>query len=437
MRWNFLLNYINRQRITLFIGFIVLLFGWFLPWYHLPTRAIEAFGTNLTLVSIIRILCIILTIFAIFFLLFFRKNRLFFVIFWIELVLIFFFPYLINNWSPTVNFIALDYYSQLQRVMIHIEANFAHEQANWKKDIVLQSVTPTQSIFPLVIQDSRFFQISSLENFIINGFGYKNYFLAFISGGWISTGIGLVITLIGLYLGKRENLRTFLRDITFILPIVALIITLIIFQFVALNSINYHLDQAFAKGEYVKVLNNSKFLITIYPTFKGDEAFLKRMGEASFYGQHPEESLILFIKGLEKYKQQDLLQAESYFQQSLEVNPDNFLVRGYLSTTLLQRGVNFFNARLSGAAENSFEKVLRIFPDNLETLYNLMLAKTINGQFEASALIAQKIQKIHQYFQLHSLALQGQTDLHLAWASYHKKDLENAWKYYKEGIGGS
>ncbi|MGK7878191.1 MAG: tetratricopeptide repeat protein [Xenococcaceae cyanobacterium] len=388
---------------------------------------------------------------------------------WGGLVAVLLFPYLITTWSPTVTFLATAYYDQQMRVSEHVEENFPEVQAQWKQNISLEKPIPITSIFEFSIQDSRFFQISSWDRVLLDGFGYKNSFFAFIGRGWSFTTIGLVTTLMGLYLGlEKAPLKAFLQDMNRILPGVGLLLGFIFLSLVWVNIVNHQLDTLFAKGEYHQVVATSKTLASWYPPLRGDEAFLKRMAEAGFYGNEPDPALINFTKGIERYRVGDYFKAEDYFQRSLTLQPNLFLVREYLATTFLNEGVEYFNTpnlpysphghnypnfantpfnpiapnnpsainnrKPSWAAEH-FEKALQVFPGHISALYDLMLTTAVNAQFNKSAEIAREIIAVEQYFQQPNNGLLGQAYLHLAWADYHNEsNLSQAWKRYRQSI---
>lgn len=435
LRW---INWFNREKVTLLIGSLVLALGAIYPWYRLPPQALETFGTNLFWTNAARVIVALFAIAGFILIFRFSFNYTPRLPFWFGLISALLFPYFITTWSPTVAFLGAAYYDQGERVSQHVEINFPQVQSQWKQNISLFQSSPIKSTFDFSIKDSRFFQMSSWDWLLIEGLGYSNNLFGFIGRGWGFTVIGFVISLTALYLGRKEDkFRVFLSDLGKILPWLGVMLGILLFSMVLPNIINHQLDTLFAKGQYHQVLATSQTLASWYPPLRGDEEFLKRMAEAGVYGNEPAPALIHFAKGLERYRLGDLIKAEDYFQQSLAIQPKNFLVRGYLATTILNQAINYFNDpnnRKPGTAVDRCEQVLRIFPGHVEALYNLMLASVVNGDFEKSAAAAQQIIEVQKYVQRPSYGLLGQAYLHRTWATYHDGDITNAWKQYRQSI---
>ncbi|WP_017316202.1 tetratricopeptide repeat protein [Mastigocladopsis repens] len=460
---------LTRDKITLGIGFLVLTLAAIFPWYSLPQEALETFSINLYLTNIGRLLAALFVISGFAFTFRLIVNRVLRLTFWIGLIATLFFPYLIVTWSPTVAFIASSYYNQEEKVSNHVERNFSEVQAQWKQNISLNKPDNPPKIFEMSIQDSRFFQIPSWEQVLLNGFGYKNSLFVFIGKGWVFSLFGLVISLIGLYLVEEpslngenityivgtlkdvapgfqpmghfakveDNLNTFIQDVKLLLPGTALLLSTIFISIIAANILNYQLDTQFAKGEYFQVVTASQTLASWYPPLQGDVSFLERLAKAEFYTDAPEPALINFVMGLERYKLGNFQEAENYFQKSLDIQPSHFLVRGYLVSAILNQGVNYLNesnTRKPGAAADLFEKALQIFPGHVEALYDLMLARVVNGEFQKSADVAKQIIDGQQYFQAPSIGLLGQAYLHLAWAEYNNGDVNTTWERYRQSV---
>lgn len=480
-------NWLNREKIVLVVGLIALLGGALLPWYRLPPQVLETFGSNLIAANIGRMITAFLVIIVCCRVALYRIDRVARLHLWSGLIAALLFPYFIVTWYPTIGFIAETYYDQNQRVTQHIERNFPHVQANWKQNIVLDKPTQIRSRIYLSIRNIGFFQMSSWDKVFIEGLGYSNSFFIFIGRGWGLTVTGLVITLIGLYLGLGERkFEFFWIDMGKFLPGAMLLMAIIVLSMILPNIINRHLDTLFAKGEYRQVVLGSKIVALWYPPLGGNEELLKRLAEAQFYANQPEErDLMAFTKGLELYREGNLLQAENYLQQSLNIQPLSYLVRGYLATTKLNLATDYFNSpkrsyvlerhnrpsefsrpkapdyahnyesprnpnnpdklnsphnpnnpnpRKSGRTLNMIEESLQVFPDNLEALYYLMLFRAINGELEESAKAAKQIIELQQYFQESNPSLLGQAYLHLAWADYHDDNIAAAWKRYRQSI---
>lgn len=463
MKKNRRFSYFNRENITLFFGYLALILGAIQPWYHLNKQGLETFATNLYLVNTAKQLVILFAILGLVFSFKNKSGNVHRLLFYWGFLAVLLFPFLLNLLSPSVNYLAASYQEQLQQVIRNVETNIPEIQANWKQNISLGLSKPISSIFNFPIQDSRFFQMSSWTKIVLDCFGYNNNFFSFIGRGWGLTIAGFMIGLVGFYLKlKQDRIHTFIKDMNRFLPgSVFLLLITFIFLFL-INIINHRLDTLFAKGEYHKVLATSQILASWYPPLTGDEVFLKRMAEAGYYGNEPNPALINFVQGLERYQAGDYASAETSFQNSLNFQPNLFLVRGYLASAMINAAVDYFqspnlpnspnkspfpykgsildsvkfreepkNLKPTGSAE-LFEKALQIFPGHIEALYDLMLVRAINGEFERSAEAAQKIIELQKYFQQPSSALLGQAYTHLTWDTYHKEDIPKAWKRYRQ-----
>lgn len=461
-------SWFNRERIILLLASLTLVQGALFPWYRLPPKALETFGTNLFWANLARFIPALLAIAGLALVLLFRSNRTLRLLFWSAFIGVLLYPYLLVTWSPSVTFIAKAYSEQGERVTMHVESNFNQIQSQWKQNINLAQSRPLKSIFDLSIKDSRFFQPASWEQVLKAGFGYSNSFFNFIGRGWSFTAIGVALALLGLYIGLEEiHLDTLIKDIAKLFPWASLLVVLILTSFLTVNIVNYQIDTLFVKGEYNKVIKLSKILKFWYPPLQGDEAFLARLAKAGLYSDHPEPALISFVKGLERYSLDDYEKAVQYFQQALDIQPKLFLARGYLATTILNQGVDYLkgpfvpnrplsarfpykydyldsprsregpnNSKPTLTAERC-EQALKVFPDHLEALYDLMIVRVINAEFDKSASLAQQIIEMQQYFQQPMLALSGQAYLHLSWKSYQEKDLLQAWQRYRQSIDPS
>ena len=460
------LNWFNRGKITVFISSIALIAGIRFPWYSLPTEGMEAFGANLALANSVRFFGILFVLISLAFSLGFRISRITRLFFWSSLFAILLYPYFIKTWDPTVTFLAKSYEEQAQRVTLHVESNFHQVQSQWKQNIVLAQSRPISSISGLLIEDSRFFQVSSWEQVIKEFLGYNYSFFTFIGRGWSFTVMGLALALLGFYIGlEQEQLDVFVKDMGRILPGVVLLLCLIISSVITVNFVNHRLDTMFVKGEYDRVIALSQTLEDWYPPLQGDEAFLERLAKAGLYDNHPDLALVSFVQGLERYRLDDYQKAEEYFHQALKIQPKFFLARGYLATTIINQGVDYFtapfvpnrpltarfpykydyldsprsregpnNSKASGTEQRCLQ-TLQVFPNHIEALYNLMLARVVNREFNTSALAAQQIIDMQKYFQQPMLALVGQAYLHLSWEQYQEGALTQAWGKYLQSVG--
>lgn len=459
-------NWLNRDRITILIGLIILCQGTLFPWYKLPPESLETFGTNLLLAHLARGLTALGAIGTVAFALLYGISRLGRLPFWGGLIAVLLFPYMITTWSPTVSYLTASYLEQSRITSTQVERKYQEIQAQWKQNISLAESRPIKSTFYCYIPDSSFFQMPSWERVLLDGFGYRNSFFAFIGRGWSLTAIALVTMLMGLYLRlSPPRLNAFLQDMKWLLPGCGVLLGLIVIQIISANLVNHQLDTLFAKGQYQQVVAISQTLQSWYPPLKGDEAFLRRLAEAGFYGKQPDAALIYFVKGLERYKVGDFQKAQQDFEKSLELQPHRFLVRGYLAAALINEAVeyskysdrpklpvttliipyraNFLDSPQGRERPNSqrptqtielLQQALRLFPNHIEALYDLMITRVINGEFSKSAEIAQKLIEIQQYYQQQNISLLGQTYLHLSWRDYHEGDIREAWKRYRQSI---
>ncbi|QLE44939.1 hypothetical protein FD723_27660 [Nostoc sp. C052] len=432
------LNWFNREKITLLIGSICLLFGAIFPWYRLPQETLEAFGTNLFWANAVRVPFALCAIAGFSYTFVFHIRQAPRLVFWGALIPILLFPYFITTWSPAVSFIATEYYNRGEEVSSHVDKSFSEVQAQWKQNIVLDNPDIPASTFGLKIEDSRFFQLPSWDKVILEGFGYNNSFFAFIGKGWSFSLIGVLICLMALYLAlEQQGLNLLMKDMKILVPVNILLFSVIFCSHIYFNIVNYQLNVQFAKGEYSQVVNTSHALIRLYPPFQGDEEFLERLAKAELYTDTGEPGLLNFIQGLENYQDSNFLEAEKYFQQSLDSQPKRFLVRGYLVTAILNQGVNYFNepnTKNAGTAADIFEKAFSIFPGHVEALYDLMLARVVNGEFQKSAEVAKQIIDGQKYFQEPGIGLLGQAYVHLTWDEYNKGDINKTWERYRQSV---
>jgi tetratricopeptide (TPR) repeat protein len=441
-------NWLNRERLTLLVASFALIIGAISPWYRLPPEALTTFGADLSPTNVFRAITALFALASFALALWFSISRALRLAFWGWLVGTLLFPYFITTWSPTVSFLATAYYEQAERVSMNAGKNFPEVQSQWKQNISLDMSEPVMSIANLSIQDSRFFQISSWNKVLTNGFGYGNSFFSFIGRGWSFTVIGLTIGLIGLYLGlEKIKLNAFQSDMVRFLPFLGVLIGLLFFSMIWANVANHKLDTQFAKGEYQKVLIGSRALMAWYPPLRGDEAFLERMAKSGFYSSEPNPELISFVRGLEQYRLKNFEKAATYFQDALNVQPKFFMSRQYLTSALLNQGITYFNStfpnklndRKPGGTVDIFDRSLQIFPQNIESLYILMVTRTVNGEFDLSAQTAKRIIDLDQYFQESNLSLMGQAYLHLAWKDYKLGDdnIASSWKRYRQSVDTS
>ncbi|NET58754.1 MAG: hypothetical protein F6K47_22145 [Symploca sp. SIO2E6] len=461
---NFLFPLLNRKNIMLFGGSLSLLGGLIYPWYQLPPLAESSFGINLLWMNLPRLMVAPLTLVWCLLMVWGRKKSARWLL-WSGLLIPLLFPYFVHTWLPDVSYLNTAYYQQGSQAAAFSENHLPEVQAQWKQNIILEPVSPIRSLANLSLSDSRFFQPSAWDLIVQEGLGYQPSFLAFTRKGWELTMIGIIIILMGFYL--QDGLEVLIADLRWVIPIAVLSFGCILFSLIGTNIVNYNLNIWFAQGQYERVVETSHRLQLWYPPLQADEAFLKRLGEAQFYGNQELTASNDFIKGLEQYQGGDLGQAQVDFQTTWELQPDFLPVRGYLASVLINQGVNawhqFPSIRLSplsnkrqvpykrsfldtsqspessptyqaAIAAEFFEEALSVFPGHLTALNYLMLARAVNNQWEESAQIAQEIIDIEQYFHPPHLSLLGQAYLHLTWNDYHHGDLETAWQRYRQTI---
>lgn len=438
---NWAIAQVNRQRIILLVGSIALILSARSAWYILPSDTLEAFGASLTIANYYRIIPIIFGCLGLILTIVQVKIKSLRLLFWSGLLIVLLFPYFQVTWSPSITFLANNYFTQNARVDRHVEKNFSEIQAQWKQNIFLDKPDTPEPSLNALIENSSFFQVSGLEKFFKDVLGYDVNFFAYISLNWAIAILGFSISLFGLYLDKSHTAVPLLaKDIGRLLPWVSIVLIFLSISILIPNIINYQLNISYAKGEYRFVQSMSKTLATLYPPLQGDNFFWERMAKAGYYNEQPDTALIELAKGLESYNLKDWINAETHFQESLNLQPKNFLVRGYLASAILNQGISDFNDlgnRNAATATVSFERVLTIFPNHTEALYDLMLVSAVNGEFDKSADTAMKIIENQKYSQRPRSALLGQAYLHLAWKEFKDKDYKNAWRRYRQSVDDS
>lgn len=434
-RFTSLWRWFRRDRIILLLATGVLLKSSVSPWYCVPATTLAAFSGHLYLTGLGRVMVGLLAVFCGFYALLGHPQRAPRLPVGLGLFLMGLFPYLLTTWCPTVTFIATDLLRQQEEVIVHLELNFPQVQTLWKQNISLHSAEMTDAISPFAIIDSRFFQVASLQDILANGLGYRNSFFALIGPGWGIGIIGLAMGLLALYLSPEQHrFQRFLNNCKSLSPGLILILGLLSLDLTLPLAMNHRLDKAFSLGQYSTVMHESQWLQTLYPPFQGDRSFQERLAAAYYYQDIPAPALTTFLQALDAYAGGRYWQAETALRNALASNPQQSLIRGYLATTLLNRGVQFFNNQETSAAIQQFEAVLEIFPLHVQALYNLMLAHVANGEFAKSALIAQQLIETQDYFQLSSPSLIGQANLHAAWNNFDQGDLDQAWQDYWESV---
>ena len=435
------------------------------PWYHLPEETLNAFGINLKSILLLKGFTLAaVAAGAIALLLDTQRLSRFFV--WQALGIILLTPYLLATWVSGLDAVTTNLYAQNQQITRHVEHNLPTVQAQWKRNIPLLPDRTTPLTLGLTIPDSRFFQASSWDYFLLEGLGYRNSVLGFIGKGWILSLVLLVWLLIGLYV-RLPNTSEIWWDLRWLVPYWGSLLTLISLSILAVNVLNVQLDTWLVSGNYPKVITTSQRVATWYPNFQCDETFQTRLAHAEFHQGHPHSARIALATGIERYQRGEYGRAIEYLRQALEQDPHACLARIYLAIALLNSAVDYFEtpilpnrpsehrlpsqanfldspkarqghlrAKPAGAI-HQLEQVLEVFPGHLEALYNLMLTHSINGNFDQSAVVAQRLVEIQQNFQQPNTALLGQVYTHFAWEEYHNQNLNQAWERYRQSVDPS
>ncbi len=438
---NWALSQVNRQSIVLLIGSFALILSARSAWYSFPSDTLKSFDISLAIANYYRIIPISFGLLGIGLTIWRVSIRSLRILFWSGLLIVLLFPYFQVTWSPSTTFLANNFFSQNARVDRHVERNFSEIQAQWKQNILLDEPDTPETSLNALIKNSGFLQVPSLERFLTNILGYDTSFFSYISLNWAIAVLGFSIFLFGLYLDKSErSIQLLTKDLEKLTPWLLAGFTFLSISILLPNIIHYRLNIAYAKGDYQLVENMSKTLATLYPPLQGDRYFWERRAKASYYNAKPETYLVDLAKGFESYRQKNWINAEKYFQEALNLKPNIFLVRGYLASAILNRGIRDFNDlnnHNAATASASFEKVLTVFPSHTEALYNLMLARAVNGEFDHSADTALKIIETQKYAQRPRSALLGQAYLHLAWKGFKNNDYQNAWQRYRQSVDDS
>jgi tetratricopeptide (TPR) repeat protein len=423
-------QWLRRDKFLLGLSASCLIYAAVSHWYLLPKRAFDVFQLDSRLIDLGRGLAALSAVMVLMSIFWEHKRALWRTCSWLGLALVLLYPYIMMTWQPSLHFLATSYATQEASVALHVDRNFPNVQAQWQQNLTLQKHIPVPTVFDLKIADAQFFQLASWSQLLVDGLGYNRYFFKFIGRGWIFATLGFFFALLALYWGL-QGLSLFLTELPKILLALSLILFLSLGPLLVVNIFNYQLDTEFALGNYAKVITQSRQLLQYYPLLEGDEEFLVRLAKASFYRQEPDNGLLPFARGIEYYRTGKFTLARAEFEGSLKQKP-RFLVRGFLAATWMNQGVSYFNQDLPQEAAQSFENAEVLFPGHVEALYNLMIAQTVSGEFEASAQVARKIVIREQYSAEPNLSLIGQAYLHMAWASYRAGQLDLAWKQYQQ-----
>ncbi|MEM7064810.1 MAG: hypothetical protein AAF572_16830 [Cyanobacteria bacterium P01_B01_bin.77] len=457
--------WITRANGIYLLGWLLLLQGAKYEWYHLPPEAISTFQTSqVWLQQVPRVYVAVSMGLGIGWLLWQRPQIIPRLPYWGGLLVALLFPFLITTGAPAITFLATAYHEQNIEVVRHVEKKFPEVQSQWKQNISFDQTQPITSILTFNIEGRAFFQVSNWERVVLDGFGYRNAIFDFVGKGWGVTVAGLTLSLMGVYMQNRYHaLDLFHQDMRYFLPMTTVVLGVIIVYLVGINIANHQLATEMGQGHYQTVVRRSRQLSQLYPPLRGDETFLKRWAMANFQTGTSDRALSEFTQGCDLYRAHDFFDAKLHFEAALDVDPALFLARGYLASAWVNQAVEYFkttdrpklpvytipfpkrtnfldspqsNERpitvRSAGAIKQFETALIIFPNNIAALYNLMLAQTVTGDFEASAQTARQHINVQRFFQKSNVALLGQAYLHQTWADYHMGDMDTAWQRYRQ-----
>ncbi|MFG6096071.1 hypothetical protein SPB21_12505 [Leptothoe sp. ISB3NOV94-8A] len=515
-----LIQGLNRGRQTGLVGLLILLISLRYSWYHLPAENLEMLHINSWPEGQLVSAGVLLAVGLGFGLMPWHGPPPLRWILWSSLGLTLLFPYSLMTWCPQQAFLALSYWHQLEQVNIQVETSFADVHNHWKQFISLAQFQPLPTLATFNMPDSRFFQLSQWDHVLLDGLGYGNGFFAFIGKGWSLTIVGLTILLLAVYLkplsrklevknkdkdkrllskvvgiiapevpgdvscekwlsevdangihgtvkDEKGRLGILYQDLRTGLPIVALILCLLLSHMIGANLWDRSLEVAYARGNYATVIQQSPWLMRVYPPVQGDPHAWMRYGKAQHYGGQGDAGLTAFYQGMAYYQGHDFAQAIPYLRQALHLHPHLWVIREHLAAALINQAIVYFNAptlpfsphgnnypnfsnsplnpiapnsqrqlnnRKSGGTSEFLEQALIIFPGHIQALYDLMIVKAIDQQFEASAAIATTILNEQTYFQSPNIGLMGQAHVHKTWAAYHRGDLDAAWESYRRSV---
>ncbi|MEM6597733.1 MAG: tetratricopeptide repeat protein [Cyanobacteria bacterium P01_C01_bin.69] len=431
----FLIAQCSRTRLALLGSSLCLLGGALLPWYKVPPQLITPFELDFGLTKIAQGMALLLSIACALSLWRIRFVAIARGCLWIGLLLFLLFPYAFTHLHPEISFITSDYFNQGILVSDSAELGILQAQNSWKQDMKLATPIVIESSIPLEINSSKFFNLSTfVEKAFLDILRYGSSFFIFISAGWALCAFGIFAALNATYiaLDSRQRLSVLITDLTAVLPALALCLILSIGLSLAANIANYQLNVAFAKGQYATVVAESQQLAKWYPLLKGDTDFVMRESKARYYTGQIEPATESLALGIALYQQGAMPEAADYLQQALTTRPQLYLARGYLANTLVKQGVNQFNQQQTSTASTYFQRALQVYPGHIEALYDLMIAKAVQGNFSDSARLGQELIDIQTYFHPSVLgrAIVGQAHLHEAWRSFKAGDTDAAWEQY-------
>ena len=164
--------WITRANGVYALGCLLLLQGIENDWYHLPPEALEVFHTSqfwLQYMPRIGVAIFIATGFG--WLLWRWPQVIPRLPYWGGLFLVLLFPFFLTTWAPSISYLATAYNEQNLEVVRHVEKKFPEVQAQWKQNVSFDQHRPVQSVFAFNIESRSFFQLSSWERVILDGFG--------------------------------------------------------------------------------------------------------------------------------------------------------------------------------------------------------------------------------------------------------------------------
>ena len=430
-----------------------LLLGIVVPWYVIPQDTLEAFSASLWLPQSMRLVSLLALVVVARMLWAGSATSRQRLMLWAALGVSLLFPFLMSFFSPTASFLSSAFDLQRESVANHIETNFPNIQSRWKQSIKIDPYNEARRYAPELIgrsvpnplrtlpnerpfqiDDGKFFQASSWDWLILEGLNYNAGFMGSIAKGWPFTVAALVTALIACYLFSLETLYS---DAARLAPWFLAGSVGVLFLILVPSFADRRVTILQAQGRYSEAASLAKLAYTCSPPLWGDTAFSTRMAECCFRANQESSVPIQFARGVECWGVNRLNDARTYFEKALAAAPENFLIRGYLSATLMRIGAECFDKGQPAAAEVYFREVLDHFPDHIQATYYFMLAKAVNSDFKGSALVADRLRELDKTFQLAGIATIGQAHLHNAWAVYREGNLDQAWQTYQKSVDRS
>jgi tetratricopeptide (TPR) repeat protein len=430
-----------------------LVIGAITPWYTLPAETLAAFGSSLWLPTIMRAIPAVAAIVVARMLFSADRNgrlehsRKFL---WACLFVILLFPCLVATFSPAVAYVASAFDQQRESVAYHIETHYPESQSQWKQSI---SIDPFEEVRPYTpdgltigyidtllalpngrpfgIDNTGFFQIASWDRMLMEGLNYLPGFLASAGWGWPVAIAALVTALAAVYIARPA---AFFWDLSKIWPWCLGGIAAVVLLILGPCFVTRQISIWQARGEHDRAATAAHLLYACYPPMQGDTSFMIQMAESDAVTNQSTPGVLQFARGVECWRADRLDMARNYFEQALAISEDNYLIRSYLSATLLRMGAQLFEQGQPLAAASMFDEARRVFPNHLQATYCSMIAQAAHGNFPRSMQTASELRNLQKNFRQPSIAAMGQAFLHEAWADYRAGRLPEAWHAYRESV---